>query len=250
MKQVIVNADDFGINKVVTAEIERMIEAGLVTSTTIMANGNYLTEVSRFAVLHPEVSFGVHLCLSEFDSLTKSADLHRAGITDESGRFVNKAIFSLNNFDAITLCAIRNELNAQIETIKALGFPISHADSHHHAHTIFTLKEVFCEVLKRQGIMKVRLGADFRSLRMKAHLFQWLKRNRLNGYYKKAFCTTNAFYSFSEFLKANCSMCDNETYELMCHPGHPGKKYRKEIESIEMNLLPKDIKLISYNDIH
>ena len=133
---------------------------------------------------------------------------------------------------------------------KALGFPISHADSHHHAHTIFTLKEVFCEVLKRQGIMKVRLGADFRSLRMKAHLFQWLKRNRLNGYYKKAFCTTNAFYSFSEFLKANCSMCDNETYELMCHPGHPGKKYRKEIESIEMNLLPKDIKLISYNDIH
>ena len=45
MARVIINADDFGINPIVTSEIERMIELGIVTSTTIMANGSCLDEV-------------------------------------------------------------------------------------------------------------------------------------------------------------------------------------------------------------
>lgn len=38
MVKVIVNADDCGISRHVDSEIQRYIEAGLVTSTTLMTN--------------------------------------------------------------------------------------------------------------------------------------------------------------------------------------------------------------------
>lgn len=249
MKKVIINADDFGINEVVTAEIERQILAERVSSTTVMANGACLDEVKCFAVVHPEVSFGVHLCLSEFDSVTKSEGLHRAGLTDERGGFVTKAIFGIRHYDNEALEAIRKELNAQIDMVENLGFPISHADSHHHVHIIYPLKELFSEVLKQRGIKKVRLGGDFRTWRMRLHLQKWLQRRQLNNYYRSEFKTADDFYSYSEFLACGMPVKDGQTIELMCHPGHPGLAFKKEIKKLEETSLPTDIKLISYNEL-
>lgn len=249
MKRIIVNADDFGINRVVTSEIERQIMAGRVSSTTVMANGACLDEVKLFAVKHPEASYGVHLCLSEFDSLTKSEGLWRAGLTDEKGAFNHRAVFGQNNFSSEAMQAIREELNAQIDTVAALGFPISHADSHHHVHTIYALKDVFSEVLHSRGIKRVRLGAGFHNIRMKIHLSLWLQRNRLNNYYKSHFVTTDIFYSYSDFLEAKYPLAEGRTVELMCHPGHPGKKYVSEIQKMEECFFSTDFKLISYNDL-
>lgn len=251
MKKIIINADDFGINEVVTKEIERQILAGRVTSTTVMANGVCLEEVKRFAAEHPEVSFGVHLCLSEFVSLTKSEGLMRAGLTDEKGAFIHKAICKIKDFDNLTLDAIRSELHAQIDIISSLDFPISHADSHHHVHTIYPLREVFADTLKKRGIKKVRLGGDFRTLRMKAHVGLWLKRIALNKFYKKQFITTDGFYSYAELVNDRVTANDGETVELMCHPGHPGVSFCKEMKLVKDNVaIDNDVKLISYNELY
>ena len=252
MKKIIVNADDFGINEVVTAEIERMVELGAISSTTVMANGACLDDVRRFASLHPEVSFGVHLCLSEFCSITKSVGLHRAGLTDENGNFLHKAIFRLNNLDDAEIKkAIREELNAQIDVVSGLGFSVSHADTHHHVHTIYPLRGVFAEVLKDRGIKKLRLGGDFRTLRMKAHVILWMRQRELNRYYKNCFTTTDAFYSYSDFLKYGMNKDGEKIVELMCHPGHPGKIYRDEMSLVEAKeaLKENNIKLISFNEL-
>lgn len=251
MKRIIVNADDFGINEVVTAEIERQLLEGRVSSTTVMANGTCLDEVKCFAANHSEVSFGVHLCLSEFNSLTQSDGLRCAGLTDEEGNFVHKAIFDLKNLsEDYVQKAIREELNAQIDVVGSLGFKISHADSHHHVHTIFILKDLFADILHKRGIEKVRLGGDFRTLRMRLHFQKWMRLRQLNSYYKKNFFVTNNFYGFAEFLDAGLPLKDGETVELMCHPGHPGSKFQAEVKRLENVLLPSDIKLISYNDLH
>lgn len=250
MKNVIINADDFGINKVVTFEIERQILAGNVSSTTVMANGNCLEEVSLFAILHPEISYGVHLCLSEFDSITKSSGLKRAGLVDEEGKFIHKAVFKIKDFSDETIRAISDELNAQIDIVSSLGFPISHADSHHHVHTIFALKDVFADVLNSRCIKRVRLGDDFRNWRSKRHLFLWMKQIKLNNYYKLNFTTTDAFYSYAEYLMT--VFHNNEkVIELMCHPGHPGQSFINEMKFVEAKeiLRIKNTKLISYNDL-
>lgn len=252
MKQIIVNADDFGVNETVTSEIERMIEKECVTSTTVMANGKCLDEVKRFAALHPEVSFGVHLCLSEFDSVTKSDGLFRAGLTDENGTFIKKAIFSLNNLEeADVQKAVKEELNAQIEVVKALGIPVSHADSHHHVHTIYPLRKLFVEVLKEQGIGKVRLGINF-ALHSRIHVKSWLHREWLNSLYRKNFVTTDAFYGYAGFVKDGYKHKREKVVELMCHPGHPAERYQSEMVLVQEGAhnSAKEAKLISYLDLH
>lgn len=252
MKRLIINADDFGINEVVTAEIERMVKNRAISSTTVMGNGACLDEVRRFASAHPEVSFGVHLCLSEFGSVTKNEGLYRAGLTDEMGNFVHKAVFGLKNLDEIGIRkTIKAELNAQIDVVSSLGFHISHADSHHHVHTIYPLREVFAEVLKERDIKKIRIEEDFRTLRMKAHVGLWMKQISLNAYYKNRFATVDAFYSYSEFMSCGMSRASENIVELMCHPGHPGQLYRGEMKLVEEKeaLRGDNIKLISYNEL-
>lgn len=252
MKKIIVNADDFGINEAVTLEIERMAELGAISSTTVMANGACLDEVRRFAFRHPELSYGVHLCLSEFSSITKNRGLLDAGLTDDDGIFLHKAVFSSKIlYNGIVRKAIKEELNAQIDVVTSLGFDVSHADSHHHVHTIYSLREIFAEVLKERGINKVRIGGDFRNLRMRAHLYQWMKRVQLNKYYKSLFKTADSFYSYSDYLFAGSRVAEGRTFELMCHPGHSGQKYRDEMKMVESMAAIGDcsVKLISYNDL-
>lgn len=251
-RKIIVNADDFGINDVVTTEIERMILAGAVSSTTVMANGESLDEVGYFAREHPEASYGIHLCLSEFDSITKSEGLHQIGLIDDNGRFVHKAIFHLKNLnDKEVQEAIREELNAQIDIVSSLGFPVSHADSHHHVHTIYPLRELFADVLMKRGIKRIRLGGEFRTFRMRRHLILWLQREKLNRFYNTQFSTTDSFFSYVDYLR-NGKCCEGETVELMCHPGHPEQIFRNEMKLVEAKeaLKNNDIKLITYNDLH
>lgn len=251
MKRIIINADDFGINETVTSEIERMIEKRFVTSTTVMANGKSLEEVKRFAEQHPEVSFGVHLCLSEFESITKGEGLYRAGLTDENGVFIKKAIFSMKNLDDVEVQkVIKDELNAQIEIVKALGISLSHADSHHHVHTIYPLRNIFVDVLKEQGIGKIRLGVKY-PLHSRIHVKSWLHREWLNRLYKKNFITTDSFSSYSAYLNRRFYSIRDNAVELMCHPGHPAERYQSEMKQVQERVLQKtmDIKLISYFDL-
>jgi predicted glycoside hydrolase/deacetylase ChbG (UPF0249 family) len=252
MKLIIVNADDFGINGIVTSEIERAIINRYVTSTTIMANGECLDEVRRFANEHPEVSFGVHLCLSEFSSLTKREEFRLAGLTDENGVFVKKAIFRLKDYsDNTLLSAIRDELNAQIDVVSSLGIPVSHADSHHHVHTIYPLNYIFGKVLHERGISKIRLGSDYRTLRLRLHFSDWMNRIRINNFYRSQFMTTDAFYSYTDFVNEGTTRHNEKIVELMCHPGHPAERYRKEMELVGNETVIKRIQanLVSYMNI-
>lgn len=246
--KVIINADDFGINNVVTKEIERMVESQAISSTTIMANGACLDEVKRFALLHPEISFGVHLCLSEFSSITKSPVLHKYGITDAEGQFIRKAIFRVAHFNDELLRVIHEELDAQIKVVKTLGIPLSHCDSHHHVHTIYPLKEVFAEVIKQNGFTKIRRASSFDTLRLKLHFSLWIKNIQINHFYSNKFCATKQFCSYQHFVEKPFSI---ETTELMCHPGHPGTSYKNEMELVESKCVfqNSNIKIISYNDL-
>lgn len=250
--RVIINADDFGINEGVTAAIEKAITTGSISSTSVMANGSCLGEVARFAKEHPEASYGIHLCLSEFDSLTKSDGLYCSGITDANGTFRTQAIFDVKSLEKTeTQQAIRDELNAQIDIVSSLGFVISHADSHHHVHTIYPLRNLFADVLIKRGIKRVRLGADFNTLRMKAHLGLWAQRILLNEFYKKRFSTANSFLSYAEYVKKGCLSKEGETTELMCHPGHPGAQFCAEMKLVDTKIVlkQKGVDIITYNDL-
>lgn len=286
MMRVIINADDFGINEIVTAEIEKLINIGAISSTTIMANGQSLPLVKKIVHDHPEISYGAHLCMDEFGSLTGSDTLYKFGLIDKDGRFIRGAIFEIKDYPEELKRAIIGELSAQIEKLLSMGIPISHIDSHHHFHTIYALKDVISYVMDKYEIKKVRLCNNIsvfdivknnifkkkinqsndeavsivkkKNVNVVSKMLILLKSRYLiflmNKYYDNRYKVTNGFESYSSFLnndRVRKRYKDKDCIELMCHPGHTGKQYQKEaIEVSEMLLVNStNYQLISYNEL-
>ena len=63
MMQLIVNADDFGFTKDVNAGIVEAHQCGILTATTLMANGAAFDDAVRLALENPSLDVGCHLVL-------------------------------------------------------------------------------------------------------------------------------------------------------------------------------------------
>lgn len=68
--KVIINADDFGLNREVNAAILDLIGRGGITSVTMLANASAIQEGVKKLPKDSPCSFGVHLNLPEFAPLT------------------------------------------------------------------------------------------------------------------------------------------------------------------------------------
>ena len=145
---IVVNADDLGISREVNREIEKAIDLGVVTSSTLMSNAPAFDDGVRIAQQPQNVSFGVHLNLIEFCPLTNTDIFRKYGILDECGCFIEGAIFTITSFDPEFKNAIKEEWSAQIKKVIEAGVIPSHVDSHQHNHTIIDLQDVLVDVLK------------------------------------------------------------------------------------------------------
>jgi predicted glycoside hydrolase/deacetylase ChbG (UPF0249 family) len=63
VKRLIVNADDFGFTRDVNAGIVECHRNGILTATTLMANGDAFKDAVRLAKENPTLDIGVHLVL-------------------------------------------------------------------------------------------------------------------------------------------------------------------------------------------
>ena len=132
-RDIIINADDFGLNDHASKAIAQAFREGRITDTTMIATGGYFDEALALA---KEQGFldriGIHLNLTEGEPLTE--DILRCKSFVENGSYHHR-----NNrwkpLSAFEKQAIYKELSAQIEKIRRTGITITHADSHHHIHT-------------------------------------------------------------------------------------------------------------------
>ena len=151
---LILHADDFGETAEITAGICQAIEAGVVTSTSIMANMPGTEDaLPRVAGLADRASFGVHLNFCEGRPLTRGASL-----VDERGNFHGKrALFLRAVRGTLSLAELEAEITAQIARIHEARIRISHVDGHKHLHQLPTVRNAVARVLPRFGIERVRL---------------------------------------------------------------------------------------------
>ncbi len=120
MKRLIVNADDYGYTAGVSAGIRSAHREGIVTSTSVMMPMPHaraaLQELKAESSL---LSAGVHL------TLTEGVPFRLAVFP--SWKNLNTALAE------ISVAALRDEWRAQIDAFLAMGLPLTHLDSHHHA---------------------------------------------------------------------------------------------------------------------
>ena len=269
-KRLVVNADDFGFTPDVNAGIVEGHRGGILTATTLMANGDAFDDAARLARDAPSLDIGCHLVLIGGRSLA-------------SGRPLPLTVPQL--LRALARREIRpyEELAAQVRYILAAGIQPSHLDTHKHTHLAPPVLDAVARIGREFGIRWVRRPFDFplnaqmsgavpAVKRMTSRTLALLRR-RFHRVLDAHGCrTTDHFAGFqitgrfrtAELVQLLALVPDGST-EFMCHPGRCGDALRrartrlKESRERELEALLSPeartaldlhgIRLVSYRDL-
>jgi chitin disaccharide deacetylase len=157
VRKLIINADDFGLTAGVNRAIVETHNGGVVSSTTLMANGLAFEDAVTVARSAPNLSIGCHVVLVDGKPVSPpdAVDTMLAIRSAQPGRFYSSlsafaARAMLGGFDRDQLVA---EVVAQIRKIQSAGLLVTHLDTHKHAH-IFP--EILAALLRAARICGVR----------------------------------------------------------------------------------------------
>ena len=135
---LIVNADDFGMCHAVNEAIFRVLEHGIVRSTTLMVPCPWMLHAMHFLAEHPEIPFGIHLTsISEWPDYRWGPVAAREKVLSllDKGQPGQARYFydfqHMPEFLAqVRLDQLEMEFREQIETVLAAGFQPTHLDWH------------------------------------------------------------------------------------------------------------------------
>jgi chitin disaccharide deacetylase len=156
MKQLILNADDFGMTRGVNEGIIRAHREGILTSATLMANGEAFDDAVERAHTNKELGVGCHLvlvggkCVAPKDSVASLVDADGV-LRDSLAVFVARLSSGM-----IRVEEIERELRAQIAKVRAAGIEPTHLDTHKHTHAHPRVMEALGKVAKECEITRVR----------------------------------------------------------------------------------------------
>jgi hopanoid biosynthesis associated protein HpnK len=156
MKELILNADDFGYTQGVNEGIVCAHRDGILTSATLMANGPAFDDAVERARATPTLGIGCHLVLTGGFCVAPREEI--PSLADRDGRLPR----SLGNFVArvsvgtIRTKDIERELRAQIEKIRRAGIEPTHVDTHKHTHVHPRVMGAVGRVAREFGITRVR----------------------------------------------------------------------------------------------
>jgi hopanoid biosynthesis associated protein HpnK len=158
VRRLIINADDFGLTRGVNRAIVEAHEQGVVTSSTLMADGPAFDDAVRQAQSVPRLSVGCHVVLvdgspvlaaNQVSSLVSSANPEH--FEDGIGKFSLRALTGRLNADQVEA-----EITAQIRKLQSAGVTVSHLDSHKHTHMFPSVFRPLLRAAKARGIRAVR----------------------------------------------------------------------------------------------
>lgn len=156
MKRLIVNADDFGYTRGVNSGVIRGFHDGIITSTTIMANGAAFEDAVDRAKQNPKLGVGVHLVLVGESSVEVAGAI--PSLADTEGRLPATLACLTRKLlgGAVRGEDMARELRAQIQKVICAGIEPTHVDSHKHTHSHPRVMEQVVRVAEEFGIRRVR----------------------------------------------------------------------------------------------
>ncbi|HKV29268.1 MAG TPA: ChbG/HpnK family deacetylase [Candidatus Acidoferrales bacterium] len=254
MKLLIVNADDFGYTRGVNAGIVRGFREGIVTSTTIMSNGEAFEDAIERARTNPKLGVGCHLVLVGGKCVAATKNV--SSLVDSEGQLPASLTILLSKLSvgSVRTEEIETELRAQVERVMAAGLRPTHFDSHKHTHAHPRVMEVVVRVAEEFKVGRIRKPFEDRRELL------WPAMSAGAGSWKQRFAALMAGVGESRFrslanshgmrapehfmgvaatgrlnreaiLSMIGAMRDGAT-ELMCHPG----EYDEELQQAATRL--------------
>ena len=286
MRRLIVNADDFGFTSGVNRAIVEAHSRGVVTSTTLMANGPAFAEAVQLAKTVPKLSVGCHIVLTDGEPVLAAEQLPSlttaSHFRDGMVVFVARAIAGHIDADEITA-----EATAQIRKIQSAGVVVSHIDTHKHTHLFPKILRPLLRAAAACGVRAIRNPFGPRLPLRSSHLLSrpslWTRYAEVrilgsfSGKFREAIdregftapdgtlgiVVTGAldemlFYAIARSIPEG-------TWEFVCHPGYndadlqTGKTRLRESRETELRVLTlpaarnvltqQGIELISYHEL-
>lgn len=156
MKQLILNADDFGLTRGINQGIIRAHREGILTSTTLMATAPAFDDACVLARANPQLSVGCHVVLVGGKSVLSPPEV--PSLADKEGKLPASVgmLVAKMSLGKIHMRDVEREVQAQIEKIRAAGIEPSHFDSHKHAHAHPMVMEAIGKVAQACRIKRVR----------------------------------------------------------------------------------------------
>lgn len=253
MRQLIVNADDFGLTRGVNSAIEKGFREGIITSATLMATGDAFADAVEVAKRNPKLGVGCHLVLVGGRSVAPTEQV--PSLANESGELPNSLLsfFAGVSTGRIRVEEIEREMRAQVQKIQRAGFALTHFDTHKHTHCHPRVMSVLARVAQDLGVPRVRKpfedrrfarvssnGAGRFSLQGAAALISLVVASSFSNLIRRTglatpdyFCGISATGRIGPQALLQIISCLPEgTTELMCHPGYADA----ELESLQTRL--------------
>jgi chitin disaccharide deacetylase len=219
MNKIIINADDFGLKPSVNSAIIELFKNGVINSTTLMSNMPSFGDAVELAYKnHITDRIGIHLNLEKGHLLT--TDIQSVELFKRENKFGFKGkrnnLFLLSKNEEYL---IYKEFSAQIERIKNAGISITHIDTHHHIHEIFSITMIVIALLRKYNIPSMRI---LNNLIPNTKLYKFVYRKSVNWYIRIKNANYSDFFgnqlhAISQ-LKINRDYIINQKLEIMVHP--------------------------------
>jgi hopanoid biosynthesis associated protein HpnK len=236
MRNLIINADDFGLHTDINQAIIQAHQEGCLTSTSLMPTGNAFSEAVDLSFKNPTLGIGVHLTLVAEKPMLDPAKVK--SLVDQDGFFFKDYTVFIKKYvmGTIDFNEVAAEFTAQIEHIRSTGIAITHLDSHQHLHVLPKITNICLTLAKQYNIKKMRIPeeayffsggyqTDYKRIIGKCGLTflaslarQKIRKNHMNG--PEHFFGMLAGGHMSEaYVLRILKALPEGTSEIMMHPG-------------------------------
>jgi len=252
LKNLIVNADDLGWTEGVNRGILEAFHHGIVTSTSLLANGAAFAGGVEAALSAPGLGVGVHLNLSDGPPIADREIV--TSLLNDDGNFTGgpESLLLRRARGGLVLAEVETEWDAQIQKVRDAGIAPTHLDGHKHVHMLPGLFEIALRLAKRHGVGAIRVSLETSSLRtalssgakqnarvvmkqgVQARGLKLLARDAREQADRAGISTADYFCGIAqtgeltrEGVEQLVKILPDGTTELMCHPGYVDAALRK-----------------------
>ena len=238
MKQLIVNADDFGRHELINRAVERAFNRGCLRSATLMAGGIAFDDAVKVAKKISGLGVGIHFTLACGNPVLPPKEIPTLVTAEGIFHADYVAFLKLYLRGRISLAEVRAELAAQLEKIQRAGVKLTHVDSHQHLHHVPGIVKIVLELASAAGLHAMRV-ADAKLFDGELKTFgQFVGRFGLNSLakfaafhaHRKNFATPEHFAGIvageavgENFMLKLIENLRDGTTEVMLHPGTDNK---------------------------
>ena len=177
-RQLVVNADDFGLTVGVNDGIFDAHDLGILTSTSLFANAPATGDAIARSRLRPSLGVGAHLALVDGAPTLPPDDVPTLVAGD--GRFHRswKPFIAACLRRRVSMDDVERELTAQIARLQRAGVSLTHLDAHKHVHAYPPIFAIVARLAVRFGVPVVRVPYErwprAAAVRRRARTQTWL----------------------------------------------------------------------------